>query len=271
VLKLTANENCWQSRPFIDAIEMRVHRSVRDQWLDLGVGRADVVEVPAEQMRQAQQDHFRVLASEPVTLLALEIADAGALSNRLLRASIALAIDRSALSNVIFQKQGEVTGSLLPASVSGYSFLFPVARDLNRAHELRGGLSPRALTLASEGGATMQLAAQRIALNLREAGYNVQTTTEGRADLMLRTIPLATRDPQAALTAMIRAAGDGSTLSDASPARLYQAEREFLERRTLVPLLYLPRAFAVSSRVSNLRLGVDGTPDFSDASLGDTP
>ena len=49
VLALTANENCWQGRPFVDAIEIRVHRPVRDQWLDLSVGRADVVEVPAEQ------------------------------------------------------------------------------------------------------------------------------------------------------------------------------------------------------------------------------
>ena len=46
MLTLTANENCWQGRPFADAIEIRVHRPVRDQWLDLSVGRADVVEVP---------------------------------------------------------------------------------------------------------------------------------------------------------------------------------------------------------------------------------
>jgi len=40
---LAANDNGWQGRPFIDAVEIRVHRPVRDQWLDLGVGRADVV------------------------------------------------------------------------------------------------------------------------------------------------------------------------------------------------------------------------------------
>ena len=58
VLTLAANENCWQGRPFADAIEIRVHRPVRDQWLDLSVGRADVVEVPAEQLRQAQQQRL---------------------------------------------------------------------------------------------------------------------------------------------------------------------------------------------------------------------
>ena len=55
VLTLGANESCWQGRPFIDTVEMRGHRAVRDQWLDLSLGRADVVEVPAEMIRQAQQ------------------------------------------------------------------------------------------------------------------------------------------------------------------------------------------------------------------------
>ena len=62
-LALTANENCWQGRPFADAMEIRVHRPVREQWLDLSVGRADVVEVPAEALRQAQQQRLSVLTS----------------------------------------------------------------------------------------------------------------------------------------------------------------------------------------------------------------
>ncbi len=125
VLGLTANENCWSGRPFADAIEIRVHRPVRDQWLDLSLGRADVVEVPAEQMRQAQQQHLAVMASPPQTLLALQVSDAGALRDVKLRGAIAAAVDRSAIYNVIFQKQGEVTASLLPQRISGYSFLLP--------------------------------------------------------------------------------------------------------------------------------------------------
>ncbi len=151
VLALTANENCWQGRPFADAIEIRVHRAVREQWLDLSVGRADVVEVPAEQIRQAQQQKLTVLTSPPVMLLALQVNDSGALANVKLRAAIAAAVDRSALYNVIFQKQGEVTASLLPQRLTGYSFLFPTDRDLNKAHELRGGLTTPPLTLSTKG------------------------------------------------------------------------------------------------------------------------
>ena len=272
VLKLAANENSWQGRPFADGIEIRVHRAIRDQWLDFSSGHADIVEVPAEQLRQAQQSHLRVLTSSPVTLLALEIADTGALANPLLRASISLAIDRGALSNVIFQKQGEVTASLLPSSVSGYSFLFPIDRDLNKAHELRGGLTPAQLTLASASGPTLQLAAQRIALNLREAGFNVQAATgTQRGDLTLRTFALEGRDPQAALESLLRAEGQVTPASDPAPAALYKVEHEFLERKTLIPLLYLPRAFAASGRVRDLHLDAAGTPDLAGASLEDAP
>ncbi len=174
VLTLAANENCWQGRPFLDAIEIHTHRSVHDQWLDLSVGRADLVDVPAEQMRQAHEQRLSVVASGPVLLLALSVSDSGALANPNLRAAIALAIDRGALSNVIFQKQGEITASLLPAELTGYAFLFSTDRDLNKAHELRGGVTPPTLALAAEGGAQFQLAAQRIALNLRDAGFNAQ-------------------------------------------------------------------------------------------------
>ena len=272
VLKLTADENCWQGRPFADAIEIRVHRAIRDQWLDLSVGRADIVEVPTEQLRQAQQNHLRLLTSAPVALLALEVSDAGALANPILRAAISLAIDRSALSNVIYQKQGEVTASLLPAEMSGYSFLFPIERDLNRAHELRGGLNTPPLTLFGSGSPTLQLAAQRIALNLREAGFNVQVaTTTQRGDLNLRLFALGERDPQSSLESLLRAEGQPVPVTDSSPAALYKVEHEFLDRKTLIPLLYLRRAYAASGRVRDLHLDAAGTPDLADASLEDAP
>src|SRR5579871_1803788 len=120
-LSLTANESCWQGRPFVDAIEIRIHRAVREQWLDLSVGRTDVAEVPIELLRQAQQQRLTVLTSQPVALVVLQVSDTGALANVRVRAAIAAAVDRSAIYNVIFQKQGEVTASLLPQRLTGYS------------------------------------------------------------------------------------------------------------------------------------------------------
>jgi peptide/nickel transport system substrate-binding protein len=275
VLALSANESCWQGRPFADAVEIRVHRAIHDQWLDMSVGRADVVEVPAEMMRQAQQQRLTVVASRSASLLALEETETSALANPALRAAIAAAVDRSALSNVIFQKQGEVTASLLPQALTGYAFLFVPDRDLNKTHELRGGLNIPPLVLGVDGSGAMELAAQRIALNLREAGFTVQIgggSMARHADLMLRMLPFEGGAPPAALEELLRSAGETMpAIVDVSPTSLYKAEREVLDRHTLVPLLDVPRAYAAGARIRDLRLGADGTPDLADASLEDAP
>jgi len=272
-LTLTANESCWQGRPFVDESTIAGNRPIRDQWLDMSVGRTDIAEVPPQDLRQAQLQHLAVLISPPVELLALDVSDTGALSNALLRAAIAQAVDRGALFNVIFQKQGEVAASLLPQSLTGYAFLFPADRDLNKANELRGGLTPPPLTLAADGDSAMQLAAQRIALNLREAGFNVQVASARNAphaDLALRKLPLEGSDPAAALETLLRSAGENVPVSGQNPTALYRAEHDFLDLKTLIPLLDLPRAWAVGSRVRDLRLRADGTPDFAGVSLEGT-
>jgi ABC-type transport system substrate-binding protein len=271
VMTLAANDDCWQGRPFVDAIELRIHRTIRDQWLALSVGRADLVEVPAEQLWQARQQRLAVQVAPAAALLALQVADAGALANPNLRAAIAWAVDRGALSNVIFQKQGEVTASFLPAGVSGYSFLFPSDRDLNKAHELRGGLTPPLLTFATDGSGAMQLAAQRIALNLREAGFNLQMVgAVAHPDLVLRRIPLQGGQPAPALETTLRSAGIAGPVIEPGSTATYKAEREAIDRKILIPLLFLPRAYAVGGRLRDLRLAADGLPDLANAALQDT-
>ena len=271
-LTLAANDSCWQGRPFLDAIEIHSRRTVHDQWLDLGVSRADVVQVPPEGLREARQQQLTLGVSQPVSLLALVVSDSGALANPQLRAAIAQAVDRSALYNVIFQKQGEITASVLPQSLTGYAFLFPADRDLNRAHEIRGGLTAPQLTLAAEGNGAMQLAAQRLALNLHEAEFTVQITSNPQhADLILRKLPVVGAEPAATLENLLRSAGQYSPVAQQSPAALYRAEHDFLNRNTLVPLLDLPRAYATSGRVRDFTPRADGTPDLADVSLEDTP
>ena len=270
-LTLAANDDCWSGRPFADVVEVRTRRTVRDQWLDLSVGRADIVEVPPELLRQAQQQRMSVLVSRPVDLLALTLAPSGGLASREMRQAAALAVDRAALHNVIFQKQGEVTASLLPQGLSGFAFLFASDRDLDRARALRGGAATTQLILGvSDTGATMQLAAERLALNLHEAGFNVQVAAaESRPTgaLELTKVHLEVTDPGAALEAMLARFGENGSVSGADAASLWQEERAVLDKDTVVPLLWLPRAWAVGDRVRDVRLLSDGEPDLSDASL----
>ncbi len=269
-LTLTANDSSWQGRPFLDQIVITGNRPIRDQWLDLSVDRADIAEVPPQELRQAQQQHLSVVVSPPVELLALRVWDSGTLSNAVLRAAISESIDRGALSNVIFQKQGEITASLLPQSLTGYAFLFATDRDLNKAIELRGGLTPPRLVMSADADGTMQLAAQRIALNLREAGFNVQVVSplgSLRPDLELDQLSIEGSDPATALETLLRSAGENVPVAGRDPIALFRAEHDFLDLKTLVPLLDLPRAWAVGSRVRDLHLRADGTPDLAEASL----
>lgn len=274
VLSLKANENSWLGRPFADAVDIRTHRSVHDQWLDLNLGRADVVEVPAETIRQAQQEKMSIVAASSVELLALQIYESGALLNPQLRAAIAVSIDRAPLANVIFQKQGEATGSILPQALSGFAFLFPVDRDLNKANAFRGGLSVPPLTLAADGDPVVQLVAQRIALNLHETGFNVVVANASlpqHPDLILRRIALQGGPSSAVLDQVLRVCGQVQSGTTADPAALYKAERTFLDRHTLIPLVDLPRAYAVGPRARDLHLEARGLPDLADASLEDAP
>jgi peptide/nickel transport system substrate-binding protein len=269
VLTLAANDSGWEGRPFVDAIEIHARRAVSDQGLDLSAGRADVVEVPAENIRQAQQQHLNLLISPPVDVLALQLSDVGALSNANLRGTIAYAIDRNALANVVFQKQGRASAALLPQNVSGFAFLSPPERDLNKANQLRGGITPPMLTLQAEGGGAFQLAAQRIALNLREAGFNVQAAGTGAKapEMRLRIFRIEGADASADLAQIALASGQPIQAAGADPAAAYDNERELLERRTLIPLVHLPCAYAVGSRVRDLELRYDGTPALDAASL----
>ncbi|HTX76221.1 MAG TPA: ABC transporter substrate-binding protein, partial [Terracidiphilus sp.] len=272
-LSLAANESCWAGRPFADAVEIRARRSVNDQWLDLSADRADVVEVPAESIRLAQQQHLSLAISHPVEIVALELTESGMLGNPNIRAAIAAAVDRNALANVIFQKQGVAAAALLPQSVSGFAFLFPPDRDLNKAHELRGGITPPSLSLAADAGATWQLAAQRIALNLREAGFTVQLAPAGaqRADLILRTFRLPSADAGADLAVILRAAGEATAGIGSDPESLYKEERGVLEQNVLIPLVHLPRAYAYGPGVRDFHLRSDGSPELASASLEATP
>lgn len=272
-LTLAANQNCWRGRPFADTIEIRGHRAIREQWLDLSVGRADVVEVPPEMLRQARQQQLTVVTSPSVTLLALQLSTTGPLANPTLRSSIAQAVDRAALFNVIFQKQGDLTAALLPQQLTGYAFLFPTDRNLGKALALRGGLAPPPLKLAVEGDSAMQLAAQRLALNLHDAGFQVQVISGNSpgADLLLRMLLVAGSDPAAALSVLLHSAGQNDPVATSSAAALFRAEKNILDLHTIVPLLDLPRAWAVGAKVRDFTLRANGMPNLADTSLESAP
>ena len=134
-------------------------------------------------------------SSPPVALLALQVLDSGALGESRCcarpsrRPSIAA---RSSTSS--FKSRAKSPPACCPVAHRLRVSLFRRPRSEQSASELRGGLTPPPLTMTAEGGGAMQLAAQRIALNLHEAGFNVQVaSTRARTapTLSLRRLPLA--------------------------------------------------------------------------------
>ncbi len=254
---LTAFDDYWGGRPFVDAIEVAGERSPRDQALDLESGRADVVEGSPEQIRRWQQQRMRLLTSQPVELIVLALrTDKPALQDVRLRQALALAIDRDAIHNVVLQKQGEVAAGFLPNWISGYAFLLPHARDLGRAQQLRaqlGNVPP--LTIGVSGSdATLQLIAERIALNARDAGLMLAPAGGARnADLFVERVPLETVNPFAALESMRAFLGGAPDPAPDSLSQLYEDEQQGLGQFLSVPLAWVTRAYAVGTRVHDLQ------------------
>jgi peptide/nickel transport system substrate-binding protein len=246
-----ANEDYWDGRPFLDAIDVQLGRGPRDQLADLELGKADVVEVDAADLRRASRDGRTVWSSDAVRLIALAFPG----GDPRLREALALSIDRAAMHSVLLQKQGEVTAALLPQWMSGYAFVFPTAPDLPRARVLANSLPPaaRVLTLSYDPSIRAARLAERVAVNARDAGLTVQLAAQNpRADVRLVEVRLASLDPAQALASLAAAFGLPAPpqAEDAvSPAALYECERKLLDGFRAIPLFQLPVLYGAASRV----------------------
>jgi hypothetical protein len=80
-------------------------------------------------------------------------------------------------------------------------------------------------------------------------------------------VHLEAASPRPALDEMLARFGQNGTVNGTDAAVLWQAERGVLDNEAIVPLLWLPRAWAAGERVRDLRLSVDGEPLLADASL----
>lgn len=264
---LTAVEDSWRARPYVNAIELRGGRSLRDQWMDVGAGRADVIEVPADQLRRAEQDRMRLLVSRNTDLIAIVVDDKNPATQDIrVREALAAAFDRAALFNVVFQKQGEITASLLPNWLSGYSFV--MTKVPQRTRDSHSSID---LTMTVEGSdPVLQLIAERLALNAREAGITIRTsTTPARSALRLTRVHVEETNPAAALSSTVSQLAPAERVTTNDVVAVFHQEQDILAKRTVIPLLYTPRAVAYSSRVNELSLSSDGLLRSADFWLED--
>lgn len=242
-LTLAAFSNYWNGRPFVDSVI-----------ISLGATRAsaDIADIPFSALRRILPEGVRVWQSAPSELLALVASDISPAAVQ----ALASAIDRTSIVTVLAQRRGEPAFGLLPQWLSGYEFLFQTAPDLTRARQLISQVKLGSLALNYPGNDSFARAvAERIALNARDTGLTVQPAASGgvsRGPLRLVYWPLESADAAARLVTLARTFGlpDRAASLDASkPETLYEAEKALLDADRVIPLVHLPRLYALTPRV----------------------
>ena len=271
-LTLSARDDYWGGRAFVDTIEVEMGKSLQEQMISLDLGKADVVEVAPDQARHAVMEGRRIENSEPAELMMLVFnRDRQSAEDGKLRNALALSIDRNAMNSVLLQGGGEPAGTLLPNWMTGYAFLFPTAADLQRARQMRGEvkLAP-AWSLGYDASDPLaRVITERIALNARDAGLTLQPTNSSTPDVRLVRIPLASLDARVALANLANKAGlPQPVFTDDSANSLYVAENALLQSQKAIPLLHLRTASAISPRVKNWAEDPDGEWRLENVWLG---
>ncbi len=270
-LILSANNDYWAGRPFIDSVEITLGETFREQEISLELGKADLVEIAPEEAHRAAQGR-RVENSEPTELMALAFTRSQQSSDDgRLREVLALSIDRTALSNVLLQGGGEPAGGLLPNWMTGYAFLFPATADLAAARQAR--LEVRQVSpwsLAYDTNDTLaRVIAERIVLNARDAGLTLQATNSSAPDIRVVRVPIISLDAHIALTALADSLHlDQPKLAGRSPEDLYVAESLLLNSHQVIPLLYLRASYGMNASVNNWSAAPNGSWRLSDIWLG---
>jgi ABC-type transport system substrate-binding protein len=258
-----ANVTCWAGRPFVEKIELSMGVDFQRQANAISFGQADIVELPASQVRRAIQRGVRAASSDPIELFALVLdANRPALQDVRTRQAISLAIDRTSIADVILQRQGAPAGSLLPNWISGYAHLYPAASDLPRARNLQTASvreHSRSMPLVlfyDASDAEARAIADRVAVNLREIGIMVQVsgqTAEDKtklsaADLRLVRHRMISPDPAVALSALLNLLGEAPTNVE-TPEQNYAAERGPINTFRVIPIVHTSENFGLSPQV----------------------
>lgn len=258
---LTANESCWAGRPFVDKIELTMGVDIQQQANAIAFGQADVVELPASEVRRASQRGVRAASSDPVELYALVFDTARpAVQDVRVRQAISLAIDRTSIAEVILQHQGIAAGGLLPNWISGYAHLFRVSRDLSRAAELLNDSGdqfsrPVPLVLVYDfGDADARSVAQRVAVNLSEVGVKLKVSGQiedaknFKGDLRLVRHSITSPDPGGALSELLSSLGE-TTADMETLDQVYAVERGPIDAFRVIPLAHVSESYGVGPQV----------------------
>jgi MarR-like DNA-binding transcriptional regulator SgrR of sgrS sRNA len=265
-LLLSAHDQHWGGRPFLDGARIEFGRSAASQLTSLETGRADFVELRPTDARRLAQRQLGVVASRPLELIALVFeGDGAAAADWPLRRTLSAGIDRGAMVRVLLQGNAEAADALLPTWLSGYpaSVITDATRPLSRSAVTGLPEARRSFVLrVTAGDAVAQAVADRVAVDAREAGFLVTVQAPiglaPRADARLVRMPLMPISPDRSLAALMTALGPRTVLAatrepapvpGASLDAVARAELALLEQFVIVPVVHLPALYGTSERV----------------------
>jgi len=248
-LQLAANEESWQGRPFVDAVEIEFGKSLRDQAIALDLGKTDVIEAPPQ--AAGVNGSQRLRSSLPVELMALVFPANSKAQDARVREALALSIDRKPIQSVLLKGAGELAGSVLPNWMTGYSSVFPAQANAQLARAVLAASRQPVLILSYDPrDPQAQLIAERIALGAREIGLTLQVSLSGPEDIRLVRVTLPSPEPATSLREASRQLGlPQPAVRSTTVEDLYQAERTLLDQHAVIPLFHLPVASAAGRRV----------------------
>ena len=117
--------------------------------------------------------------------------------------------------------------------------------------------------------ALARVIAERVALNARDAGLTVQTTTSANADIRLTRLTLASLNPRVALAQVAATLGlPAPKFGTGSADEVYQVENSLLQTQRLIPLFQLPVSYALNTSVQDWDQDQDGSWHPDEAWLG---
>ena len=274
-LVMTAREDYWNGRPFLDSLEIDLGRNFHDQMVSLDLGKAQFIEIPSEQARHAATEGRNIESSSPVELIALVFnTEAQTPNDRKLRDALSLSIDRKSLNAVVAQNGGELSASLLPNWMTGYGFLFSSDTNLTRAQQERGEVPQAGLWSLgfNANDPILRLMAERVVLSARDAGLRMQLVNGSSGDVRLVRVTVISLDPQVALVDLATRLGlPAPAVGKGTIEDLYAAESLLLQSRRVIPLLHLRDAYAVSSKVKGQAVSRDGSWRMCDIWLTENP
>jgi peptide/nickel transport system substrate-binding protein len=272
-LLLRTHEDYWAGRAFIDAIQIDMGRPAADQLARLELGRADIVTAHAPDTGRLSQRGLRIASSRPIELIALVFEGQRATgASDAVRRALALAVDRSAICEVLLRRQGEPARTLLPQWLTGYASLLAAANGVSTrnsvsARAVASSLSAEQRILAlriDASGPVARSIAERIAVDGREAGLTINIDPTGtlapRPDVRLVGIRLAASSPERALAALVAALGPRVTAAlsaEAPPGpgspldTVYRFERGLLDHHIIVPVVHVPELHGLGKRIES--------------------